>query len=157
MSSLVAEAIDGIPKSCRVRTCSREGCKIPMTGLSGPHCLIDMDCEQLSIPGNQARCDYIFVGTHEGSEWIAAVELKRGNVKVGEVRKQLQAGAEFAESRLPVKHDQPGFRPIAAYGGKLHKSQSAELKRELNMVKFGQVRYQIKLIRCGSPLVNALK
>ena len=116
-----------------------------------------MDCEQLSIPRSQERCDYIFVGTHEGRKWIAAVELKRGNIEVGEVQKQLQAGAEFAESRLSIQQTQLGFRPVAAYGGRLHKSQSAELKKKLNTVKFGQVRYQIKLIRCGSPLVNALK
>ena len=85
------------------------------------------------------------------------MELKRGNIHVGGVSKQLQAGSEFAEVRLVPQQAQPSFRPIAAYGGKLHKSQSMELKKDTSRVKFRRMRYEIKLIRCGSPLVNALK
>jgi len=162
VNSVVARAADRIPNACQSRNCSKEGCKISMRGLDDPRVLIDMDCEQLSIPGDQAHCDYIFVGTHRGNEWIAPMELKRGNVSVGELRKQLQAGADFAESRLlpqqgqVPQQEQAVFRPIAAYGGKLHKNQRTELKKGLNRVKFGQILYQIKLIRCGSPLVKAL-
>ena len=157
MSSVVARAAERIPNACQARNCSKEGCKTPMRGLDDPHVLIDMDCEQLSIPEDQAHCDYIFVGIHGGNEWIAPMELKKGNVSVGELRKQLQAGADFAESCFSPRRGQAAFRPIAAYGGKLHKSQSVELKKGLNRVKFGQIPYQIKLIRCGSPLVKALK
>ena len=128
-----------------------------MNGLDDPFVLIDMDCEQLLIPNDQARCDYVFVGKHSKSEWIAAIELKHGNIHAGDVHRQIQAGAEFAESRLVAYHTQLSFRPVAAYGGKLHRSQSTALKREANKVRFRQERYEIKLIRCGSPLVKALK
>lgn len=157
MSSVLAYAAEQIADACRVSSCSKEGCKISMNGLDGRRLLVDMDCEQLSIPRDQTRCDYIFIGTHEGNEWVAAMELKRGNIHEGEVRRQLQAGAEFAEARLVPQQAQPSFRPIAAYGGRLHKSQSMALKNNANRVQFRRKRYEIKLIRCGSPLVNALK
>ena len=154
MNDLVRAARAKIPKSCQSKKCSREGCSVLLTGIGNERVIVDMDCKELDIPEDRIRCDYLFVGAENR---IAPIELKRGSVEASEVAEQLRTGTAFAERELVPGNAEAHFRPIVAYGGKLHRSQSEALKKRQYQIEFRGAHYEVKLIRCGSPLALALK
>lgn len=153
MSLLVDRAKRDTPQSCQSRQCRGAGCFLSLKGISDQRILIDMDCEELDVPPDRKRCDYVFVGAEV---WIVPIELKRGSVDAARVKEQLQTGASFAQEKLATKGAKIRFRPLAAYGGKVHRSQTEALKKPQTRVRFGNKTYEIKLIRCGDTLAGAL-
>ena len=153
MSLLVDRAKRDIPQQCQSRQCRGAGCFLSLKGIGDQRVLIDMDCGELNVPPDRKRCDYVFVGAEN---WIVPIELKSGNVDAGQVKEQLQTGADFAHGRLVTNDTRVRFRPVAAYGGKIHRSQTEALKKPQTRVRFGNETYEIKLIRCGAALAGAL-
>lgn len=152
IDELVRHVRRTIPKTCHDTKLSKNGCQIALTGIDANRVIVDMDCNDLGIAKDQSRCDYIFIG--EGN-WIVPMEMKRGNIQADEVTKQLRAGAAFAERIVPPETD-ISFRPVVAYGGKLHRSQSEALKRKGSKIRFQNKMYEVKPIRCKAPLARVL-
>lgn len=125
-----------------------------LKGVGKEWVIVDMDCKELDIPENRKRCDYIFVGK---GNWVAPIELKRGDVEASEVIEQLKMGTAFAERKFVPNNAKARFRPLVAYGGKLHRSQTQALKQRQNQIEFQGSRYEIKLIRCRSSIMQALQ
>ncbi len=123
-----------------------------------PRVLVDMNCKKLGLQSGPKRCDYIFIGSQSNmnADWVVPIELK-GKAKASKISRQLQAGAKFAETKLLPNDVQVHFRPIAAHAGKAHKIQNMKLKKQQYKIKFRGKEYEIKLIRCGSPLEKALR
>ena len=98
----------------------------------------------------------LFVGGDEQrGEWIAPVELTASAARVSKFLPQLRAGAEIASNLLP-RDVQVRFRPIAAYGGELRRSERDNFLKKANHVVFRNKPTPVKLVRCGSPLTKAL-
>ena len=142
-----------IPETCHDTKLSKNGCQIALTGIGADRVIVDMDCDDLGVAKDQPRCDYLFVG--EGNR-VVPMELKRGNVEADEVTKQLRAGTAFAERIVPPGID-VRFRPVVAYGGRLHRSQSEALKRKGAKIRFRNKSYEVKPIRCNAPLAPVLR
>lgn len=157
MCELVEVLKRNISSECHARRCTKEGCNVPLKNAPSPHLLIDMDCSALEIPPDSGRCDFLFVGCEgtRGAGWVVPLELKRGSPSATDVVEQLRAGARFAETQISTQHE-PAFLPVAVYGGKLHRAESDKLKRSQNKVSFCGKTYEIKLMRCNTPLKNAL-
>lgn len=153
IDDLVRHVRRKIPKTCHDTKLSKDGCQIALTGIDANRVIVDMDCNDLDVAKDQSRCDYLFIG--EGN-WVVPMELKRGNIQADEVTKQLRAGAAFAERIVPPETD-ISFRPVVAYGGKLHRSQSEALKRKGAKIRFRKKMYEVKLIRCKAPLAPVLR
>ena len=145
-----------IPQECQANSCSKKGCSLTLSGIGRTRVIVDMDCKQLELNEHCSRCDYVFVGYHREADWVAPVELKRGSVEASEVITQVQAGATFAERNLLCSGANVRFRPIVGHG-KIHRSQTLELKKKRYWVKFQNKSYEIMLIRKGKPLADALK
>lgn len=158
MSILAEHVKSRIPSACIRERCARDGCKLQMSELHRQKAIIDMDCQELEIPLNHPRCDYIFVGaaaTNADSDFLAPIEMKRGKTDADKFCRQLKAGAQFAQNRLALENMDFQFRPIAVFGGKIHKNERDRLKKREYKIPFRGSQYEIKLLRCGSPLVKA--
>lgn len=154
MANLVSRIQSTIHKTCHARKCEMSGCSVGLKNAPQPFFLIQMDCDKLPIGQNETRCDYIFIG---GSDrvWLVPMELKKGDLGTSEVMKQLQAGARFAENIIP-RNEQVSFFPIAVFGGKAHPIELRKLRQSANRIRFRGQRFNIQLLKCGSPLAEAI-
>jgi hypothetical protein len=140
-----------ISGKCITTQCNRDGCSLNLDGAPEPYILVDMDHPEGPAPQNETRCDYIFVG---GNNWVAPIELTRGRADANKFSRQLRAGANIADQIIPV-NEQIRFRPIAAYG---REPRRAEINRLRNIsIRFRKDRELVKVVRCESLLVDALK
>ena len=158
MSGLVDAVHRKVSNESFARKCDRDGCSLSLKDAPRQHLLVDFD--KLDLPsGNEARrCDYLFVSDSDSDNrpYIAPIELKKGQMHTGQVAAQIQAGARIAEKFFPAK-TAFSFRPVAACGGKATKIQIRRLREEGNKINFHGHRESIRLIRCGSPLIKALR
>ena len=153
-----------IPSKCHARKkCTKGKCNVPLRDAPSPYLLVDMDCRALGIPADSGRCDFLFVGCEStrGAGWVVPLELKSGSPDATDIVKQLQAGAQFAQTclaeavdRIPAQHEST-FLPVAVYGGKLHRAQSDKLRK--SRILFHGKRYEIKLHRCKTPMKDILQ
>ena len=158
MCELVKDLKKLIPSECHARKCTKEGCNVPLRDAPSPYLLVDMDCRTLDIPADSGRCDFLFVGCEStrGADWVVPLELKSGSPDATDIVKQLQAGAQFAQDRIPAQHEST-FRPVAVYGGKLHRAESDKLKSKRSRIPFRGKRYEIELHRCKTPMKKILR
>ena len=134
---------------------NKKGCKVSMKGAPETRLVVDLDRPGAPLGPDETRCDYLFVAKAEGSGWVAPLELKRGRLKVGEVVKQLQAGASVARKLVP-SHADVRFRPIAAVGDTTSTQERNRLRRPDNLIRFHGKAEPIRLMSCGEALVYAL-
>ncbi len=152
---------ESIPSSCCVKRCNKEGCKVDMGRAPSPFVLIDMDCDLLEIDRRSNLCDFLFVSRGDGRApgWVAALELK-GRPESSKMIAQLQAGAQFA-ARILSRDADILFRPIAFYGGRMHREELTRLRRasvKFRHPKTGTIlNERVVLRRCGSRLEEALR
>ena len=121
-----------------------------MTGLPGPYILVDLDC---LLSPDVPKCDFICVSDHGGL--VAVVELKSGGISATDVVKQLQAGADVVD-RLVCRRSRVQLRPILA-SGNLHKKERNDLRRKNSRINLRGANEFVQRIRCGDPLVDALR
>ena len=134
MTELRSYFRESIPASCCVKRCNKAGCKVDMRQAPFPFILIDMDCDLLEIDRQSDHCDFLFVSQGDGDTpgWVAALELK-GRPESSKIVEQLQAGAQFAEKILSRGAD-IRFRPIAFYGGRMHREELTRLRSAFHKV-----------------------
>ena len=160
MTELADHLKNRIPKMCHVNRCAKRGSDLSMRDLHPKKAIINMDCRELRIPSDHPRCDYIFAGAtakSSGKNFLALIEMKRGNANAGELCKQLKAGAEFAQEQLTLEDMDFQFLAVAVYGGKVHKDEINRLRKKQCRIPFRGARHEIKLVRSGSPLATALR
>ena len=128
MTELCSYFRESIPSACCVKRCNKEGCKVDMNEAPFPFILIDMDCDLLEIDEQSNHCDFLFVSQGDGDTpgWAAALELK-GRPESSKIIEQLQAGAQFA-ARILSRDADIQFRPIAFYGGRMHREELTRLR-----------------------------
>ena len=154
MCGLFERLKDGLPGATTVKRCSAEGCKVSLKNAPTPHLVLDLDHPFFGLE-DKVHCDFLFVSCdcNGGDNWVVPLELKRGSPDATEMVSQLQAGSGVAEARTPEDH-KTHFLPIGAYGGRLHITQRDKLRRA--RILYRKKPYEIKLIRCGTPLKAAL-
>ena len=148
MSDTLARIRTAVGERHLSESCSRDGCRVFMTGIPSPRLVADADRAFPSHGISGKRCDFVlFFRTGEDVLVIAPMELKSGADTSG-VAEQLQAGATFVERIVP---DTPcsAFRPILFHGRSLHAKQRKALNRA--KVRFRGVDLSIKTARCGRP------
>ena len=157
MSKPVQSVQEEVPEKCQAKRCRKEGCTVSLAGIRGQRVIIDLDCEDLKLSSNQTKCDYIFLGAKErdaDEDWVVPMELKKGNVDISEVAKQLQGGANVADQIIP--HDASmNFIPVVA-SGNFSKHEQRQLRNRSNNVRFRGRSAIIQRIRCGDPLTRVL-
>ena len=151
MTGLVEAVRAKVPSGCIARGCSARGCSVSMRDAPRPNVIVNMDCDDLEIQQGDSRCDFMFV-SDDG--WVVALELKRGKPDANEIVGQLQAGARFAERIVP-EGASVQFRPVAVYGGKLHRNEVNRFRR--SQIRFRGRRVNLELLRCGRRLNDILK
>lgn len=124
-----------------------------MKGVPASRVLVDLDCEALNLPGVDQRCDFLYFDEDKGSSRVAPIEIKSGGVKGSKVAAQLQGGATVADGWIP-KGKRLRLIPILVHGGTVHKLERKRLRAD--RIKIRDYTAQVVLIRCGTPLGNAL-
>lgn len=156
MSNFLEEIREKVPEKCQARRCKKEGCSLTNTQLQSTPFIVDMDCDELPVPPDQKRCDYILFSNEGGHNWMVPIEMKKGSVDPGEVQKQLQAGTNFAASTLLSQNVAIKFKPLAVCGGTLKRSISQELRKSQYKVGFQAGKREIVLRRSGKSLASVL-
>ena len=157
MKGLIEEVLLNVDKACIVRgRINKEGCKVSLKDAPSPRLIVDFDKPGSPLVGNQTRCDYLFIAEDAGAAcWVSALELKRGDsaqVKLSTSFKRAPKLREkFVPQNAPVR-----FRPIAAFGGGMHKAERNVLKQTNNKVRFHGMSESVRLIKCGGELVQGL-
>ncbi len=151
MSGLVAAVSERIHGDCHAAQCSKDGCDVSLQDAPPTRVVIDLDCEELQFAPRRKRCDYLFVGEDDNNDWVVTMELKSGRFKAADAARQLQGGADLADSRLPW-NSSFRFVPVLAHGRTVPREEQKALRRPANRVGLrGQVR-QIELMSCGASL-----
>ena len=157
MSGLVETVRKQVEKDCvKNKGLRREGCSVSLKDAPKPHLTIDFDRPGSPLGQRQIRCDYLFVADDtDKSGWVVPLELKSGMIKASTVVKQLNAGARVAERFVPQQKS-VNFRPVLASGGGIHKAERKVLKAERSKVQFHGTAEHIRLIKCGSKLIQGI-
>ena len=129
---------------------------MPLKNAPEPSILIDMDSPQAPVGQNKSRCDYIFIGG-SSSVLLVPLELKRGKPNASETVRQLQAGADIADSQIIPRREPVRFLPVVVHGGSLRRPELIQFRAKPNRIRFRGKWTNIKLARCGTPLIEALK
>lgn len=158
MSGLVETVRKQVDKNCVTSgRLQKQGCIVLLKGAPKPHLAIDFDKPGSPVSQEDIRCDYLFVADDaDVPGWVVPLELKRGAIKANSIVQQLQAGARAAE-QLVSRHMAVNFRPVIAYGGGINKAERSKLKGGDSKVKFHGTLEDIRLIKCGSALVQGFK
>jgi len=149
----VGEKLD---QECLVRRggLKKKGCEVVMTGAPKHRLIVDFD-KPGSPLANKTRCDFLLIAEAcPGSHWVVVLELKKGKLQVGEVVKQLQAGACAAEGVVP-RREAVKFRPVAV-SGRFWKHDRKKLRESKSMIRFHEQKEHIRRIWCGSELTAVL-
>ena len=153
MSALVDAVRARTPSPCQVSRCRKPGVSARLDGLPTQRVLVDLDCDDLDIPPDMQRCDFILACD---DDLLAPIELKKGDVEPTQVARQLAGGARIAERWLPREGSLcVRFRPVVVYGGKFNRHQRRKPTAK-EKVRFRGQRYEIKPIRSGKSLRDAL-
>ena len=153
MSALVKAVREHTQQSCHAAHCRKQGVSASLSGLPKQKILVDLDCGELTIDPKMQRCDFILAC---GEDQIAPIELKKGDVEPTQVARQLAGGAQIADRWLPRDGSlRVRSRPVVVYDGKFNRHQRRKPTAK-EKVRFRGQLYEIKPIRCGSPLLKAL-
>ena len=145
--------------------CSDSGCTLPLSNAPTPYVLIHVDVPnfqvqggQWRLPDDQRRCDYLFVGGDDAGvgPWVVPVELTTGRKEPRDFVEQIDGGILVADELLP-KGIRCRFRPVGGCRFRLlGRGVSDELRKRINQVNFRGDRQNIRLVECGTRLVDAL-
>ena len=165
-ATAVNEVRTQIEPQFRADNCSDRGCTLPLTNAPEPYVLIHVDTPnfqvrsgQWRLPNDQRRCDYLFVGGNDddsGGPWVVPVELTTGGKGATDFVEQIGGGILVADELLP-KGIRCRFRPVG--GCRLRtvgRGVSDELRKRSNQVNFRGDLENIRLVECGTRLVDAL-
>ena len=157
MAGLVEQARTKVNKTCIITTrIKKEGCSVSLSGAPAPRVIVDFDRRGSPVAMDQVHCDYLLIAEDpSGAGWVCPMELKRGELRASEVVAQLQSGAQVAEHIVP-QNTLVKFRPVAAFGGGIHRAEIDALKRKSNKVSFQRVSEYVRLIKCGEKLTKGL-
>lgn len=153
MSRVVRTVARRADQRCHSRSCGKEGCSVSMKGVPADRVVVDLDCEALGLPDG-SRSDYVFVGSDVDNTYVAPIELKSGRFSASKVVDQLQGGADAADRWLPTQCTF-NFVPVLVHGKGVHRKTLNTLRNR--NVRLRQHERQTLLIRCGSPLMEALR
>ena len=157
MTSLLARVRNAVDarRLIKRRKLYKEGCRVLMTNAPNPRLIVDFDKPGSPLAQEATRCDYLLVAKGQQEfEWVAPLELKRGQLRADQVVRQLRAGASAAEKLVP-EGEPVKFRPVAA-SGSASKHERKRLKDKGNMIRFHGHVEPVRLMSCGAPLVRAL-
>lgn len=140
-----------VRSTCIAKHLRRASCTVGLTGFPEPHLLIDLDLPGSPLDDRSVRCDYlVFAGDGKRHFMVAPVEFK---TKWREKTvKQLQAGADESDRRVPVALAVT-FRPVVA----LHRFSPKATRRSLReRVSFRGRMEPIRVVLCGERLATVL-
>ena len=157
MTALLERARRALDSGCLVkRGLKKDGCKVSMKNVPNQRLIVDFDKPASPLDQESTRCDYLLIAEiQQNFHWVAPIELKQGQLKRDQVVRHLQAGASAAE-KLVSKYDQVRFRPVAA-SGSVRKHERIKLRNEGSKIRFHGNAELVRLMTCGSELVNALR
>ena len=154
MSQFLDEVKSRVPPSCQVQRCKKAGCSIDLRGMDPQvRVIVDMDCRELGIPGDQKRCDYVVFSSYERIKWVIPMEMKRGKLAES-VTEQIQAGVDFADKEFIPEGSRIKLQPLCVVGGGCRQTAYQEIRQA--KVKFRNREYGIEILRSRGRLAEAL-
>ncbi len=145
----VRAGIDAL--SCVVDGINKGGCGVSLADAPHPRVIIDLDETGSPLGPAQTKCDFLFFGE---PDLVMPIEIKEhGAPNIAKVTKQLQAGADAADDKLPPRHPAVRFRPVLV-SRNMRRNKQFELRRA--SVRFRKHPEIVRQLICGDPLTGAL-
>ena len=153
MTNLIDQIERKLPNGCLTNKLHKNRCTVKLDGAPATPIKIDMDkCEPL-VKKTETRCDYIFIGGGK-DVFFVPLEVKR-TADARKIVRQLQAGADIADSRIIPKNKSVQFQPVAACN-KFGKQENLILRDKKSKIRFRKQRIRIERLKCGEPLTKAV-
>ena len=155
MTGLVAAVSGYFPENCLASRCRKHGCSVGLKGLPAKRLIVDLDKQGSPLGRGDKRCDYLFFaedGNGEGR--VVLMELKKGGFSASDAVRQLQAGANAAETLVPASAT-VAFCPVIA-SGSVPKAERTAMRAPRNRVRFRGRDEPLRRIPCGGQLATAL-
>ena len=133
--------------------CVGSGCKVSLSGIPASRVVVNLESPAAPFDRTMPHCDYL-VGCEESAgrdDVLVALELKR-TIQASEIVRQLRGGAAIAEQWLGRVQ---GIRFVPVAAGSVHRQELTQLRQRL--VRFQGKDEPVQLIRCGDPLMKALR
>lgn len=155
MNNLVGQISDSLPDGCfTTGKLRKEGCSVSLKNAPTPSITIDMDKPHAPVEQSETKCDYIFIGG-ANNVLVVPLELTKQDLKARKIVRQLRAGADIATRIIP-SGEFFQFQPVGVCGGKIHRAERDVLLKSSSKIRFRGKRFNIRLLKCGQPLINAL-
>ena len=130
MSGLVQRVRAKVDSRCIATRIHKEGCSVSLDGAPTIRLIVDLDEPSSPLPPPNQRCDYLFLAdAADGDDWLAPLELKRGQFDASEAVVQLRAGTRAADQLVP-RNLAVRFRPVAVFGGGNNQGGTAQVAAE---------------------------
>ena len=155
--SLASDVQKAVHNGCITKRIQEQSCRLRRDDISDDSVTIDL--RKPTGPANSGvpHCDFIFFGrlSPDNGEWIAPIELKRGEIRAGQAKRQLQGGADVAHEIVSIQAEFE-FKAVVA-SGHMDKFERLALHRNESKVRFRGKSYAIERVNCGSKLAEVLK
>ena len=152
MPGQLSEIGNELDRRALVNRCDKEGCVVPLDGISTDFLLVDLDADGSPIASTESRCDYLFFTERDSVLHATVLELKSGGFKSGEVERQLQAGASAVE-RLCHREAKKQFQAVLVHG--VVQKAARRWLREMHVTYEG-TSYAVHRKLCGTPMAEIL-
>lgn len=155
MNNLVGRIRDSFPDGCfKTGKLIKEGCSVKLKNAPAPSIAIDMDKRQAPVGHEETKCDFIFIGG-ANNVFVVPLELTKQDLKTRKIVRQLRAGADIAAGIIPSS-EFVQFQPVGVCGGKIRRAERNLLLKSSSKICFRGKWFNIRLLKCGQPLVDAL-
>lgn len=127
--------------------CKAKNCKLKLKGFPRNRIIINVDTVIPKPPVYLGkRCDRVIVVDESSKVFVMPVEFKTGNVKLSDVKEQLEGGTRFFQKHLP---DKCRFYPVL-----VSKSITPQEGRKLEkvMVDSPYGKRRIRRVKCNNAL-----
>ena len=137
--------------SCVVDGIDKGRCGVSLADAPHPRVIIDLDKTGSPLGPARTKCDFLFFGE---PDLVMPIEIKdHGAPNIAKVTKQLQAGADAADDKLPPRHPAVRFRPVLV---SRNMRRDEQLKLRSERVRFRKRLEMVRQLNCGDPLTGAL-
>ena len=134
---------------CLVKSIKRGNCKVVLTNIPRDRIVIDFDKGEFEQKQDTKKCDFLCVFVSGSVEYLVPLELKPKVSSVKQIVEQLQACADFVDSRISSTKSIE-FIPMFVYRKRIHPNDLSRLRQA--SISFGNGSAKIRRMKCNSTL-----
>ena len=142
-----------VSADCQVKGIKRGDCRVKLTNTPQNKIVIDFDRGEFKQIQDTKKCDFLCVFVSGSVEYLVPLELKPKVSSVKQIVEQLQACADFVDSRISSTKSIE-FIPMFVYRKRIHPNDLSRLRQA--SISFGNGSAKIRRMKCNSTLAMSV-